>query len=66
MLNFFRFGILGGFEKLSQRFESNKTLTVPIISGLIKPFGSCSELLTEATILKYFMPIVVCTVSKFI
>lgn len=61
----FRFGVLGGFQKLSQRFES-KTLTVPIISGLIKPFGSCSELLTESTIQKYFMPIVVCTFSKYI
>jgi len=57
---FFRFGVLGGFQKLSDRFKSNKTLTVPIISGLIKPFGSCSELLTETTIIKYFLPIVVC------
>ncbi|XP_022160014.1 probable ubiquitin carboxyl-terminal hydrolase FAF-X [Myzus persicae] len=53
-----KFGVLGGFQKLSGRFESNKTLTISIISGLIRPFGSCSELLTEPTILKYLMPIV--------
>ncbi|VVC40180.1 Hypothetical protein CINCED_3A020619 [Cinara cedri] len=53
-----KFGVLGGFKKLSEHFESNKPLTVSIISGLIKPFGNCSELLAEPTILKYFMPIV--------
>jgi len=53
-----KFGLLGGFQKLSDRFQSNKVLTVPIISGLIRPFGSCSELLTESTIQKYLMPIV--------
>lgn len=63
---FFRFGVLGGFQKLSDRFESNNTLTVSIISGLIRPFGSCSELLTETTITKYFMPIVVCKLLKYI
>ncbi|XP_050542237.1 probable ubiquitin carboxyl-terminal hydrolase FAF-X isoform X2 [Daktulosphaira vitifoliae] len=53
-----KFGILGGFQKLVNRFECHETLSIPIISGLIKPFGSCSELLTENTILKYLMPIV--------
>jgi len=66
IVQFFRFGVLGGFQKLSGRFESNKTLTISIISGLIKPFGSCSELLTESTILKHLMPIVVCTFFKYL
>lgn len=65
-MTFFRFGVLGGFQKLSERFESSKALTVPIISGLIRPFGSCSELLTEYTIIKYLMPIVVCNVYTLI
>lgn len=59
-MTFFRFGVLGGFQKVLDRFESNKTLSVPIISGLIRPFGSCSEVLTESAIVKYLMPIVVC------
>lgn len=66
IVQFFRFGVLGGFQKLSGRFESNRTLTISIISGLIRPFGNCSELLTESTILRYLMPIVVCKFFKYL
>uniref|UniRef100_A0A0K8W252 ubiquitinyl hydrolase 1 n=1 Tax=Bactrocera latifrons TaxID=174628 RepID=A0A0K8W252_BACLA len=90
-----RFGQLGGFDNLLERFNcglqllkknqeqsglessgsgldlSSKTskssqssdesqdnkLTLALIFSLLRPFGQCSELLTPATIAKYFMPI---------
>lgn len=36
--------------------DSNK-ITLPLIHALLRPFGQCYELLTVATIEKYFMPI---------
>ncbi|XP_041564939.1 probable ubiquitin carboxyl-terminal hydrolase FAF isoform X2 [Drosophila elegans] len=79
-----RFGQLGGFDNLLERFNSglellkrnqNKAtgkgvggegsgegcvhdnrLTLALIHSLLRPFGQCYELLTPATIAKYFMP----------
>ncbi len=66
-----RFGNLGGFDKLLDLFTKaggggggDKTggeeteLTVPLIHVLVKPFGQCSDLLTQATVVKYLLPIV--------
>ncbi|XP_054272313.1 probable ubiquitin carboxyl-terminal hydrolase FAF-X isoform X2 [Macrosteles quadrilineatus] len=53
-----KFGNLGGFQILLERFQSGKNLTVPVIYALIRPFGLCHELLTVHTIIKYLMPIV--------
>ncbi|XP_046668911.1 probable ubiquitin carboxyl-terminal hydrolase FAF-X isoform X3 [Homalodisca vitripennis] len=53
-----KFGVLGGFQILLERFQSGKNLTVPVIHALIRPFGLCHELLTVHTIIKYLMPIV--------
>ena len=55
----FRFGEYGGFQKLLERFQSNKPLTVPVVFALIKPFGLCYDLLTIPTIVKYFVPVLV-------
>ncbi|XP_049853945.1 probable ubiquitin carboxyl-terminal hydrolase FAF-X isoform X1 [Schistocerca gregaria] len=53
-----RFGNLGGFQILLERFQSGKNLTVTVIYALIRPFGLCYEFLTVHTITKYLMPIV--------
>ncbi|XP_023706840.1 probable ubiquitin carboxyl-terminal hydrolase FAF-X isoform X1 [Cryptotermes secundus] len=53
-----RFGNLGGFQILLERFQSGKNLTVSVIYALIRPFGLCYEFLTVHTIVKYLMPIV--------
>ncbi|KAG8178428.1 hypothetical protein JTE90_019137 [Oedothorax gibbosus] len=53
-----RFGELGGFYFLLERFQSGTAITVPVIAALIRPFGMCHDLLTVHTIEKYFMPIV--------
>uniref|UniRef100_T1IZS4 ubiquitinyl hydrolase 1 n=1 Tax=Strigamia maritima TaxID=126957 RepID=T1IZS4_STRMM len=53
-----RFGQLGGFQILSERFSHSSSLSVPVIAALIRPFGLCFELLTVHTIEKHFMPIV--------
>ncbi|XP_046391897.1 probable ubiquitin carboxyl-terminal hydrolase FAF-X isoform X3 [Ischnura elegans] len=53
-----RFGTLGGFQILLERFQSGKNLTVPVIYALIRPFGLCYEMLTVPTIEKYLMPII--------
>lgn len=89
-----RFGQLGGFDNLEERFnrgllllrkqqeqaaaavasgcaktasgsramlqpdpEQENKLTLALIYSLLRPFGQCFELLTPATIAKYFMPI---------
>lgn len=87
-----RFGQLGGFDNLLERFNSglqllkknqeqesdsnsgleltsksskssnssdepDNRLTLGLIYSLLRPFGQCYELLTPATIAKYFMPI---------
>jgi hypothetical protein len=56
---FLRFGNLGGFQILLERFQSGKNLTVSVIYALIRPFGLCYEYLTVHTIVKYLMPIIV-------
>ena len=64
-----RFGHLGGFERLLERFTkaeigsetkdgSGGDLSVPLVHVLVKPFGQCAELLTQETITTYLMPIV--------
>ncbi|BES97389.1 ubiquitin carboxyl-terminal hydrolase [Nesidiocoris tenuis] len=53
-----RFGTLGGFQILVERFAPGKDVPVPIMHALIRPFGSCYDLLTVHTIEKYLMPIV--------
>ncbi|XP_075236606.1 ubiquitin carboxyl-terminal hydrolase-like faf isoform X2 [Lycorma delicatula] len=53
-----KFGNLGGFQILLERFQSGKNLTLPVIYALLRPFGLCFELLTVHSINKYFMPIV--------
>jgi ubiquitin carboxyl-terminal hydrolase 9/24 len=60
-----RFGNLGGFQILLERFQSGKNLTVTVIYALIRPFGLCYEFLTVHTIVKYLMPIVVSLNSVF-
>ncbi|CAL1289008.1 unnamed protein product [Larinioides sclopetarius] len=53
-----KFGNLGGFTLLLERFQSDNAISVPVIAALIRPFGMCHDLLTIHTIEKYFMPIV--------
>ncbi|GIY19651.1 probable ubiquitin carboxyl-terminal hydrolase FAF-X [Caerostris extrusa] len=53
-----KFGNLGGFNLLLERFQSDNAITVPVIAALIRPFGMCHDLLTVHTIEKFFMPIV--------
>ncbi|KAK3714003.1 hypothetical protein RRG08_009701 [Elysia crispata] len=60
-----RFGALGGFKILLERFLKGPPLSVPVVASLVKPFGLCSEVLTPHTIEKYFMP-VVDVVPKFL
>ncbi|CAG0892062.1 unnamed protein product, partial [Darwinula stevensoni] len=53
-----RFGNLGGFRILLDRFQSGQNLNVPVIYALLRPFGLSYELLTLPTIEKYFLPII--------
>ena len=54
-----RFGRLNGFAMILDRFESGRnSLSIPLVSALIRPFGYCHEFLTVTTIEKYFMPII--------
>lgn len=53
-----RFGHLGGFDRLLERFCDTNGLTVPLIHALIRPFGQCHTLLTRKTLNTYLMPIV--------
>ncbi|XP_030747882.1 probable ubiquitin carboxyl-terminal hydrolase FAF-X isoform X2 [Sitophilus oryzae] len=52
-----RFGELGGFQKLLERFQSGKNLSVSVVYALLTPFGLCYEFLTPHTIHKYVLPI---------
>lgn len=61
-----RFGTLGGFQILVERFAPGKDVPVPIMHALIRPFGSCYDLLTVHTIEKYLMPIVVSSYMVFV
>ncbi|KAH7965021.1 hypothetical protein HPB49_002871 [Dermacentor silvarum] len=53
-----RFGNLGGFTILLERFRSGPPLSVAVIAALIRPFGLCHSLLTVPTVERYLMPIV--------
>ncbi|XP_074025512.1 ubiquitin carboxyl-terminal hydrolase 9X isoform X2 [Leptinotarsa decemlineata] len=52
-----RFGELGGFQALLDRFQSGKNLSVSVVFALARPFGLCYEFLTTHTINKYILPI---------
>jgi ubiquitin carboxyl-terminal hydrolase 9/24 len=54
-----RFGELGGFQFLLDRFQSGKNLSVSVVFALLRPFGLCYEFLTPHTINKYILPILV-------
>ena len=53
-----RFGKLGGFEQLLERFQSEQNLSLPVMYALIRPFGLCYEMLTIPAVVKYFLPII--------
>ncbi|KAI4464478.1 ubiquitin carboxyl-terminal hydrolase [Holotrichia oblita] len=52
-----KFGDLGGFKKLLERFQCGKNLSVAVVYALLRPFGLCYEYLTPHTINKYILPI---------
>ncbi|XP_065164971.1 probable ubiquitin carboxyl-terminal hydrolase FAF-X isoform X2 [Atheta coriaria] len=52
-----RFGELGGFQTLLERFQSGKSLSVAIVHALLRPFGLAYEYLTPHTINKFLLPI---------
>lgn len=52
-----KFGSLGGFKLVSERFTSPVPLSVSLVYALLKPFGLCAEFLTRHTIEKYFNPV---------
>ncbi|XP_059479532.1 probable ubiquitin carboxyl-terminal hydrolase FAF-X isoform X3 [Neocloeon triangulifer] len=52
-----KFGKLGGFQALLERFQTGQGLTVPVIHALLRPFGLCYEFLTVHTVTTYIMPI---------
>lgn len=56
-----RFGELGGFKLLLERFQTGKNLTVSVVFALLRPFGQAYEYLTPHTINKYILPILVST-----
>ncbi|CAF3635592.1 unnamed protein product [Rotaria socialis] len=54
-----KFGELGGFDKILNRFTSSETkLTISVVIALLKPWGLCYEYLTQSTIEKYFARII--------
>ncbi|CAG9840067.1 unnamed protein product [Diabrotica balteata] len=52
-----KFGELGGFQVLLDRFQSGKNLSISIVFALLRPFGLCFEFLTVHSINKYILPI---------
>ncbi|KAF4080000.1 hypothetical protein AMELA_G00165480 [Ameiurus melas] len=60
-----KFGALGGFQILHDRFMSGQSLNVQIIAALIKPFGQCYEFLTLHTVKTFFLPVIE-TVPQFL
>lgn len=54
-----KFGELGGFQLLLERFQSGKNLNVALVYALLRPFGLAYEYLTPHTISKYILPILV-------
>ena len=54
-----KFGRLHGFKMILDKFENDRSsLSIPLVSALIRPFGYCHEFLTVSTIEKYFVPII--------
>lgn len=53
-----KFGRLGGFDIILDRFQKSSQLSVAVIAALVRPFGLCFEMLTLSTIEKYFLPII--------
>ncbi|XP_078379070.1 ubiquitin carboxyl-terminal hydrolase 9X-like isoform X2 [Oculina patagonica] len=53
-----KFGILGGFNILQERICDGHNLSVPLLAALLRPFGSCAEVLTTGTVEKYFLPVI--------
>lgn len=54
-----KFGELGGFQLLLERFQSGKNLNVAVVFALLRPFGLCYEYLSPHTISKYILPVLV-------
>lgn len=52
------FGELHGFDRLLEIFTKQDLPSLHVIPYLIKPFGLCSNVLTNQTVTKYLMPIV--------
>ena len=52
------FGELNGFERLLEIFTKQDLPSIHVIASLIKPFGLCSNVLTNQTVTKYLMPII--------
>lgn len=53
-----KFGILGGFSILQKRICDGNNLSVPLLAALLRPFGSCAEVLTTCTVENYFLPVI--------
>ncbi|XP_068731970.1 ubiquitin carboxyl-terminal hydrolase 9X-like isoform X1 [Montipora capricornis] len=53
-----KFGVLGGFSTLQERICGGENLSVPLLAALLRPFGSCAEVLTPGTVEKYFLPVI--------
>ncbi|KAM7302505.1 putative ubiquitin carboxyl-terminal hydrolase FAF-X [Ixodes scapularis] len=53
-----RFGSLGGFSLLLERFRSGRALSVPLMAALIRPLGLCHSLLTVSTVERFLLPLV--------
>lgn len=60
-----RFGVLGGFQALLERFQTGKNLTLSVVYALIRPFGLCYEYLTVHTVTKFLMPVLVRFLFQF-
>lgn len=54
-----KFGELGGFQTLLERFQSQKNLSVSVVFALLRPFGLAYEYLTPHTVNKYILPVLV-------
>lgn len=53
-----KFGVLEGFSTLQERICDGSNLSVPLLAALLRPFGSCAEVLTTSTVEKYFLPVI--------
>lgn len=52
-----KFGELGGFQKLLERFQSGRNLSITVMYSFLTPIGLCYEFLTPHTIHKYVLPV---------